>query len=231
MTFKGALRSATMVTYAVAAILAALAIRGRIVMRDRGPSVSGSVEAALPAGIDAETFYRMAAEGQRLGPDDAPVVIVVFSNYFCGHCAEFEVTLERIRRRYPDVVAIVVKSFVPSLNRSERLVHEAAECAAEQGKFAEYYHAFFRVGQGLVTHEAWRDVGDSARIPDRARFTVCTRSGRYAGRIERDTREARALGVNGTPISFVNGVRVIGTVSFEGLNQMIAANLGRVHAP
>ena len=43
----------------------------------------------------------------------------------------------------------------------------------------------------------------------------------------RDTGEGQELGVTGTPTSFINGLRVVGEVSFERLDSLVAWQLRR----
>jgi protein-disulfide isomerase len=172
-------------------------------------------------------FAEVAAKGRRLGPEDAPVVIVVYSAYACGHCAEFESTLVRLRRQYPDHLAVVMKHFVPTAVRTDIEAHEAAECAGEQGKFDEFNQVYFRIGQTRIAREPWREIGDSIGIANRTDFATCVRSGQFSKLIGSDTEEGVRLGVAGTPTSFVNGTRVVGTVSFEALERFVAEQLGR----
>lgn len=229
-TSRRAITFGTRLLYGVAIVLAIMAVRDRLL----GRSVSTLLlpTPALQQSIGAESFSTLAVAGQRLGPSDAAVTVVVFSNYLCGHCAEFESTLARLRERYPDHVAVVMKHFVPSRDRNQVAIQAAAECAADQGRFAQYNHAFFRLGQQIVAREPWRQIGDSIDIPDRGRFAACVRSHKYDLRVARDTRQGTDLGIDGTPTSFINGQRAIGTLSFDALDHFVATELGRVtHAP
>ena len=77
----------------------------------------GEEEFGLPA-----EFVRAASTGHRLGPEDAPVVLLLYSDYACGFCREFDRTLRVVRRRYPQHLAVAVKPFVPlEMNESTRL--------------------------------------------------------------------------------------------------------------
>ncbi len=226
------LNRATKILYVVALGLVILGIRDRVAAYQRRRSAQRLSLPSLPDGsIDPTLFYQMAAEGPRMGPDDAPVVIVEFVNYACGYCVSFSATIEKLRRRYPDVVAVVVKNLLFQPGLAELQLHEGGQCAADQGRFPEYYRAAFSFGATAVTHEPWHDIGDSIRIPDMRRYSICVQSGMYQDRVNRDTREAAQLGIVGTPTSFINGLPVAGAMPFQQLNRLVASLLGRTVRP
>lgn len=228
MTVASFFNHGTKGLYGVALVLVVLAVRDRVTAYTRRPVASGLAPIHLPRGsVDPALFYQMSSESPRLGPDDAPVVIVEFVNYLCGHCVEFSATIAAIRKRYPDEVAVVVKNLLYDPDRNERLLHEGAECAAEQGRFREYYTAMFDGGARRLTHEPWRDAADSIRMPDMHRFVICARSEKYRTALLRDADEAATLAVTGTPISFLNGIRIVGAMPFDQLNELVASQLGR----
>jgi predicted DsbA family dithiol-disulfide isomerase len=177
--------------------------------------------------LDPEAFDRLARTGQRLGDTDAPVTIVVFSDYACGHCVTFDSVLAAISGRYPQHVAIVVKHFVIEPTRDILDSHVAAECAADQGRFAAYHHSYFANRQHQLSADRWRFIGSVAGIPDTASFRRCVRSQRYSSRVTQQTQEGIALGVVATPTSFINGARIVGAVSLGTVDSIIASDLNR----
>ncbi len=178
--------------------------------------------------IDPARFYRLSQGGDRIGPEDADVTIVVFSDYACEHCAAFAPTLEHLRARFPDHVAVIYRHFIPMLARSNLRVHLAAECAYDQGRFSEYTHAAFAHPDVMARRNGWRSLATIADVPDMATFVACTRSEHDIGRIRDDNKTAVSLGVTGTPTSFVNGYRVVGEAPFPLLDSLVAYQLDRL---
>lgn len=221
---RGVLRVGTVLLYAVAAVLVGREAWGRIAAV--GQSSQGLRESprARPA-LSATEFAHAVRAGNRLGPADANVVIVVYSNYQCSYCASFEKTLTALRMRYPDQLAVVVKHFEPTGSRVAKALEMAADCAAEQGKFGSYHQLAFSRDRGTVHREPWQAIGVGIGIPDSTRFATCVRSEQFATRVEAHTHEARRFGVDGTPTSFVNGVRVVGNASLEGMDGLVVAAL------
>lgn len=86
----------------------------------------------------------------------------------------------------------------------------AAECAAEQGRFEQYYYLLF-ANYSKLAKRKWRDYAKDAGVVDLAAFERCTESAKYAAHIDADTAIARIVGVNGTP-TWVVGDSVFGGV-------------------
>ena len=115
-----------------------------------------------------------------------------------------------------------MKHFVaPSVSPQYR-IPVGAECAAEQGRFAEYHEHAFRQGRILSYSNGWRTLADSAGIPDMDRFTKCVLADRPGARIVQQYEEAKQLGVAVTPTLFVNGERIIGSPPAARLDSLVA---------
>ena len=177
-------------------------------------------------------FYEMAGMGHRIGPQDAPVVVLVFSHYGCGWCGKMNEALHTLLRRYPQHLAVVFKHFVDPATFTHSKVPLGVECAAGQGRFAEYHMASFE-NPGIYTYSnGWRTLADEAGIPDLSEFEVCVNSQRHADRIFRDQEDGRRVGVVGTPTWFINGQAPIrGFIPLERLDSLVTLHFrGRSRA-
>jgi len=112
--------------------------------------------------VQPAAFAKASATGHWLGPREAPVVVLLYSSYTCGFCAEFHTTLTRLRERYPQHLAIVVKPFAEPSALTAYMVPLAAECASEQDRFLEFHEAAFSNGRLLQYSRGWRELADSA---------------------------------------------------------------------
>jgi protein-disulfide isomerase len=168
-------------------------------------------------------FYEMARTGHRLGTQDAPVVVLVFSHYRCGWCAKMNEALLTLLGRYPDHLAVVYKHFVDPGTLTHSKVPLGVECAARQGRFAPYHAAAFE-NRGVYSHSSgWRALADVAGIPDPSEFEVCVRTQRHADRIVRDREEGIQIGVVATPTFLINGEGPIrGFLTLERLDSLVA---------
>ena len=157
-----------------------------------------------------------------LGPADAPVTIVEFSDYLCPYCQSAEATVAKVLERYKGKVKFIHRDFL--LGRPRSLpVARAALCSGEQGKFWEYRHDL------LSAKGDWTDEdlsGRAARMGLRAAdFQACLASDRYDQAIRSSSEYGQKLGVSGTPTFFVNGRRMTGVRSEQQFDEIIQAEL------
>lgn len=93
-----------------------------------------------------ETFGGVPQEGDRLGSDDAPVSIQVFTDLQCGSCrGEFLGTIPGLVEDYvrPGDVKLLLRHYSVAENPVE-LGFLGAEAAAQQGYGWQYTYLFFR---------------------------------------------------------------------------------------
>lgn len=93
-----------------------------------------------------ELFGGVPQEGDRLGSDDAPVSIQVFSDLQCGNCrADFLGTIPALVEDYarPGTAKLLMRHYSVAENPQE-LGFFGAEAAAQQGYGWQYTYLFFR---------------------------------------------------------------------------------------
>ena len=155
----------------------------------------------------------------RVGPMDAPVQLVVYSDFQCGFCRQLVPVLQEIRGEFPLEVSIVYRHFPLSAHPRAFAAAAAAECAAEQGAFWEYHDKLFADG-GDLGDAKLLELASSLGL-DRERFSACLQSDRPRRVVEGNLREAAQLGLPGAPSVFLNGRRVDGPLTGENLAKRI----------
>ena len=92
-----------------------------------------------PQALPAELGDRAHATG----PADAPVTIVVFSDYQCPYCALLAAVLKQIRLTHPDDVRLVFVNTPLSTRDKDALATQVVEAADLQGKYWEMHDLLF----------------------------------------------------------------------------------------
>jgi protein-disulfide isomerase len=162
-----------------------------------------------------------------LGPANAPVTIVEFSDFQCPFCQRVEPTLKRVRETYGDRVRIVWKDFpLTSIHPQAFKAAEAAHCAGEQGKFWEYHDRLFANQQALQVESLKKYAADTGL--DSAKFNSCLDMAKYAERVQAQMGVGADLGVNSTPAVFINGRLLSGAQPYETFTAVIDEELQRV---
>lgn len=148
---------------------------------------------------------RRLAVGPALGSEEAPVVVVEFSDYGCPYCRSFH------QATFPDLAATwvetgrvrwVVRDFpIPRLHPNSVRAAEAAACADEQGKLSEMRRALF----AAAPHHApgrLLEMGAEVTADDEA-FEACLLERRHHESVRRSRAAGDDAGVVGTPTFFV----------------------------
>lgn len=157
-----------------------------------------------------------------LGPEDAPVTIIEFSDFNCPYCKRFHhETFGPLLERYPDQIRFVYRDF-PVVGGFEAA--QAAECAGEQGDYWGFHDALFNSEGVAIDRDLYQVVAEELGL-DAEALIACLDEGRYAAEVEADARYAGGLGVNGTPTFFINGIPIVGAQPLTVFTQIIDAEL------
>jgi predicted DsbA family dithiol-disulfide isomerase len=152
------------------------------------------------------------------GPADAPVDIVVFSEFQCPHCARLSPLLNDVAMAYPETVRLVHKHFPLRRHEMSRPAARAAFAAQQQGKFWEYHRRLYENFENL-TPEFLRETGRELDL-DMERFEADMNSKAAMGAIQRDVQDAREADVRGVPTVFING-RKLKNRSIDAFQELI----------
>ena len=160
------------------------------------------------------------------GDEDAPVLIVEFSDFQCPYCGKFyRDTLPLLKENYIDTgkVKIIHRDFPLGFHQNAQKAGEASECADDQGKFWEMHDKLYENYQELAVDNLKQyavDLGLNAE-----EFNDCLDTGKYADEVKKDFVDGAAAGVSGTPSFFVNGQLLVGAQPYAAFQQAIDAAL------
>lgn len=205
---------------------------GRFLRDNRRERVLKALTDSLRQGTDVvvllEPFrVELNNEGSpTLGPEDAPVTLVEFSDFECPYCGRFYRTLKQLRENYADELRVVYRQFPINTHPNAYRAAQASLCAYDQGHFWEMHDAMFE-GQDELDAESLSEKAERVGL-DLEQFEECLDSGRHDAQIERDMREAQRMGVNGTPAIFVNGIPLaVGAPAYSVAARAIDDELSR----
>ncbi len=167
-----------------------------------------------------------SAKGFARGAKDAAVNIVEFSDFQCPFCKAVVPTLHQIVSQYAGKVRLVFRDFpIASLHPLAPKAHEAARCAAEQGKFWEYHDLLFERSPNLNPPELKQYARDLKLDGDS--FDKCVDSGKHQPVVAGDIQDGTKLGITGTPTFFINGRMLVGAQPIAAFQKIIDGELAK----
>ncbi len=163
------------------------------------------------------------ASAHRLGPDDAPVSLVVFSEFECPHCARLAAVLARIRETHGDRVQIAFLHCPLEGHPRSLPAARAAECAHAQDRFWAFHDRLFAHQDRLGDAE----LGEHAKALglDPGRYASCLEKPEAARIVLGHARQAQRLGITSVPSLFLNGRLVGGSVAYPELDHLVTEAL------
>lgn len=154
-----------------------------------------------------------------LGPPNAPIQIVEFSDFECPACRHFYRAIHALMKTYPDKIRLVHRNFPIDQTCNVHIPQEAhanaclaalfTRCAGEQGRFWEavdYIFTLPSIDAGASDDVVRNDIfsGGAALSIDEAALAECLEDDRQRVRIIEDINEAIDLGIEGTPAVWIN---------------------------
>ena len=178
-----------------------------------------------------ELAHRDPDDPHAMGAVDAPVVLIVYSDYLCPFCARWVgQTQPELVEAYvdPGLARIEWREF-PYLGENSRLLALGAVAAGKQDRFWEYHARVYDAPEDFT--------GDAAEVRTRMLDTVeeiGLDTDAFARDLEapeseeavaKDFTEGQDMGVSGTPAFLVNGDPVLGAQPLEAFTDSIDAAL------
>ena len=191
-------------------------LTGTLVARELNANSRGARRSSKLPFVPA--WRELAAVGQARGHASAPVRVVLFADYQCAGCAALHQLLAMATDSMSDRLQIVTRHFPLSGHTHARAAANAAECAAEQGRFANFEDVVYS-RQDSIGVASWVTFAVSAGVPDTVAFNSCVHGEQHRDVVERDRSAALALKLAGTPVYIVNGQPYFGAPSLAGLMQ------------
>jgi Na+/H+ antiporter NhaA len=153
------------------------------------------------------------------GPASALVTLVEYGDFECPFCGQAEPAVRELLADHGDVRYVWRHLPLTDVHPHAQLASEAAEAAAEQGKFWEMHDTLFDHQSELQGRDLVRYAQELGLNVDRFRDDLRRRAG--AARVAEDVDSADMSGVSGTPTFFINGRRHYGAYDIDTLRSAV----------
>lgn len=195
---------------------------------------AGGITADSAAGgwADNDSPIPVTSQDPVWGKREAPVTIVIFSDFQCPFCSRVEPTLDQVKSTYgADKVRLVWKNQPLSFHDKAKPAAEAAQTVfmlKGSDAFWKFHDAAFKAQKELGP-EAYEKWAVQAGVDANA-FKTALASKKAAKKVEEDIAVANKAGANGTPAFRINGVELSGAQPFEKFKEVIDKELSKAQA-
>lgn len=196
---------------------------GLFVYTNQGSSSSAGVGPA----VSDQTLLKSDTHHEGSGA----VKLVEFGDYQCPACGAAYPVVKRIMNEYNGKVTLYFRNFpLTNLHPNALAAANAAEAAADQGKFWEMHDALYDHQDDWAKLPAdqaadkWASYAAALGL-DGAKVKAAATGQTEKDRIEADINDGNTLQIQGTPTFFVNDHQVTAGNSYDDLKAAIEAAL------
>ncbi|MFI2102215.1 DsbA family protein [Isoptericola sp. NPDC019693] len=148
------------------------------------------------------------------GPTDAPVSLVVYSDYQCPYCASWAAQTQPAMLEYAEAGDLRVEwRDLNVFGTASLTAARAAYAAGLQGHYPEYHDALFADGEHRPAHQlskkALIDLAAQLGL-DADQFASDLDSAEVAAGVEKNVQESMELGIYSTPAFVLGGTPIVG---------------------
>ena len=154
--------------------------------------------------------------GAVLGNPAGTVTLVEFSDYACTYCRQSIADVAALIEGNPDL-KVVIREY-PILSPESADAARMALAAAQQGRYAQFHDAMFRLGP--PTAETIEAAANDAKV-DLAKARAAIATGAFDTHLQANHALAGQLGISGTPGWVVGDQALNGAVGQQALGAAI----------
>jgi protein-disulfide isomerase len=203
--------------------------------RLRSGEITADTASASPAGAwdDSDSPVPVTSKDPVWGKRDAPVTVVIYSDFQCPFCSRVEPTMDQVKSTYgPDKVRLVWKNNPLPFHQNAKPAAEAAQGAFALGgndAFWKFHDTAFK-NQSALGPDSYEKWAKESGVKDAAAYKAGLDSHKWADKVDKDLNEGKAAGVQGTPAFYVNGVFINGAQPFDNFKSTIDQELQKAQA-
>jgi protein-disulfide isomerase len=187
---------------------------------ERSPGLTPALpDNTFPAPADAPDLPGQGGPSPAMGPENAPVVVFIFSDFQCPVCRRAVEPLKKLVRAHDPLVRVVFKHQALAMHDRARPTAIASLAAFRHQRFFAFHDRVFEAAHDL-SDAALEGHAEAVGVPLDA-FRTALGDAALASQVDRETAIGERLGVRGTPGFVVNGDVSVGWGSYLALEHPV----------
>ncbi len=175
------------------------------------------------AQIDESVLYADHAPAR--GPKDAPLKLVVFSDFQCPYCSRFAKTLTFAEETFGPQLRVEFRHYPLPFHQFAAMGSAIGVCAQRQGRFWDWHDALFG-DQSRVNPAGMQELVRELGLDEQA-IAACVEEPAVKELLAKDRDAGQRAGVTGTPAFLVNGKFYNGALPIQELTRVLEAELAK----
>ena len=179
--------------------------------------------------------HRDPVDGPAKGKVDAPVVMVVYSDFACPYCTQFAQNVE------PELTDLVDQGTLriewrdlAQISPTSPLAAQAGRAAAKQGRFWEFHDAVYAAadpqGHPEYTEDSLVAFAQKAGVADIEQFRTDMNAAETVSAVTKDKNHAHSIGITGTPFMIVGETFIGGYQDADYMKAVINSQAAKAKA-
>lgn len=195
-----------------AKIMTALSEANRAAQEDMAKNQEADAAKEIEDSIDNPLKPEIRADDSFRGPKDAPLTLVVYSDFQCPYCSRGFKNEEQLLEKYAGKIKVVFKNLPLPMHPQAMIAAQYYEAALlqDQDKAIKLHAKIFNNQQELSKGEDFLKSAAKSLGLDMKKLVSDVNSDKVKTHIKQDMEEAQKFGFQGTPGYLLNGVPVRG---------------------
>ena len=162
-----------------------------------------------------------SATSPRLGAKNPKLTLVLFTDYNCPYCKQFDPQLTKLLKAYPDDLGLVIKLLPFKGQTSAKAAQYSLTLWQQDTARFLPLHDKLMSKQGMLTET---DINKALAATDNLSLTP---NAKATEELRNSLRIGTLLGVQGTPATLIGNQLVPGAIPYDELDQLVKAELAK----
>ena len=188
--------------------------------KDYQKRIAGEIESSLDQPLD----IKLAENDVLRGTPNAPIKLVVYSDFQCPFCERGLNVVEKLEKKYGTDLVYIYRHLPLSNHPQAMISAQYFEAIALQSsdKAYEFHDNLYRNQNKLAKGEKYlKKVAEDLKL-DMVKLGKDLHSKSVLDKIERDVQQANEFGMRGTPGYILNGVPIKGAYPIDHFEKIIS---------
>lgn len=162
-----------------------------------------------------------SATSPRLGAKNPKLTLVLFTDYNCSYCKQFDPLLTKLLKAYPDDLGLVIK-LLPFKGQTSAKAAQYSLTLWQQDPAR-----FFTLHDKLMSKQGTLTEADINKALAATGNVALKPADKATEELRNSLRIGTLLGVQGTPATLIGNQLVPGAIPYEELEQLVKAELAK----